>query len=322
MHIGIIGAGAMGSIFAWYLHRGGTRALLFDTDPSTVRLIAGEGLRIIEAESEHGFAPRITATPADLAACDIVILFVKSYHTRDAMRLVAPYLAPGAAVVTLQNGLGNTDAIAEFFPRERILFGSTAVGAAKTAPGTVRAGGIGDTVFGGPDQDLARDLAALLANAGLPATITADPAGALWRKAIVNAGINPLGAILGITNGEVIANEWSRRCQELLVREGTLVARANGVDLGEVDMIEQTRTVCARTASNRCSMLQDIAAGRRTEIDAINGALMRYGEQTGIATPVNETMFLLVRTLEARGNPPYSSSSSAGAGSSPSNPSV
>lgn len=296
--IGIIGGGAMGSIFAYFFQKSNMAPVIYEKDPRLGTLLS-EGIMVTAGTTSESIAFRAGSDPEILAPCSTIIVFVKSYATGDAMRDIAPVIKKDAVIVSLQNGLGNREIIEEFAAPGKIVYGSTSIGAYRSAHHALVLGGMGDTVIGGTSEKAVEGVAALLCGAGLPVTVTPDPEQTVWRKAIINAGINPLGALFGIENGRIIENPFSLELQISLVREAVAVARAMGIDVNEDEMLQTTADVCRKTAGNRCSMLQDIGAHRKTEIDSINGAICANGEGAGVAAPVNRTIYQCIKCRES-----------------------
>lgn len=287
----------MGSIFAYFLGKEGETPLLYEKNLSVVEALR-TGLRVLLNGDTKSIEVSASASPEVLHNCDPVFIFVKSYHTADAAREIAGHLPEDCTVVTLQNGIGNMEAIAGFIPRTRIVYGSTIIGATKLDERTVAYGGSVEITIGGDDSARVERLRDYLEGKGLSVSIHGNPAEAVWRKAIINAGINPLGALLGVPNGILVRDENATALMESLVREAVSVALSLGIELEADEMIAAAKTVCEKTASNLCSMLQDINAGRRTEIEAINGIIVRYGKERGIPTPVNDAVYRLVMARE------------------------
>lgn len=296
--VGIIGAGAMGCLFAWFFERAGITPAVYEKNRDTAALLK-KGLDVTAGPDRKRVLLSVSDGPDILKGCRILFLFVKSYATEAAAADLAGAVDGDSIIVTLQNGIGNMEVLAEYFPGERIVYGSTSIGAYKPAPGAVVLGGMGDITIGGQNSFAVREVESLFIKAGLGAAVTDRPDMAVWKKAIVNAGINPLGAILGVPNGALIENDHARAIQELLVKEAVAVARAAGLGLDFGEMLEVTREVCRKTAKNLCSMLQDIRAGRRTEIDSINGTIADYGRKSGVPAPAHELMASLIRARES-----------------------
>jgi len=301
MKIAIIGAGAMGSLFGGRLALAGEEVWLVDVWEEHVRAIREKGLTIVTPAQDIVCRPRATTRAEDIGSADLVIVFVKSTATKTAARTAASLLGPGAAVLTLQNGYGNADELAAVVGRERVIVGTTAQGATLLGPGRIMHGGSGDThigeLGGGLTPRLAK-IAATLTRAGFPTVGDEGVASLVWGKLIINVGINALTGITGLKNGELADYAETREVLALAVGEAVAVARAAGVKLPYPDPVDKVLAVAAATCQNRSSMLQDLASGRLTEIDAINGAVVREGARLGVATPVNRTLTLLIKALE------------------------
>ena len=295
MRIAIVGAGAMGSLFTGFFSREGNSLLMLEKDPAVIKEI-GNGLTIRDRESQWTIHPEITSDSSQVSDADIIFLFVKSHATRDAVVSVKDHVRTGI-LVTLQNGIGNREIIEEYLPRERVVCGTTTIGASKFDPSTVIAGGMGDTVIGGGSAESLETVRSLLERSGLNVETTDDPDRAVWKKAIINAAINPLGALLKIKNGDILNNPFARQIMEEIILESVRVSGTLGMEFDGKTMIGLTREVCRKTSENYCSMLQDVLAGRRTEIDSINGAIVdRSGNPS--RTPWNRAMVQLLRSFE------------------------
>ncbi len=231
----------------------------------------------------------------------MVVLAVKAYDTAEAVEALRPYWDT-SAFLSLQNGLGNEDLLAE--RTERVLGGVTSQGVTFVRPGEIFHAGVGATVIG-PYRDAAASDAPAVVQAfqesDLPCRLAEDIRTELWRKALVNASINPLTALLRVRNGEVARSEALRGIVKEVVDEGVRTAGAHGVRLEVGEVLAQVWKTAKATAENRSSMLQDLEAGRRTEIAAINGALVERGSRVGIPCPANATLMRLVQAAEAAG---------------------
>ncbi len=297
MKTGIVGAGAVGSIFAYFFDRAKIECVFYEKDSETVRQLK-KGLNVSVNDKTESISIDINDTPDILKGCGIVFLFVKSYSTESAIKDIKDKIDKNCIVVTLQNGIGNRDIISEHIPEERIVCGSTTIGATKTDSNSVKLGGMGNFIIGGKNSVAVKQVEAILKKAGFDVEITDNPDAAIWKKTIINAGINPLGALLRIPNGMIINNEYTLKLQQLLVLEAVNVANAMGIKLDADEMTELTRSVCEKTFQNLCSMLQDIKAGRRTEIDNINGIIVEYGRRNSIDAAFNEAVYRLIKARE------------------------
>jgi 2-dehydropantoate 2-reductase len=298
MKAGIIGAGALGSLFAHHFHEQLIDFVIYEKNEEAVKKISSDGLTLINGESSRNFKVSISPSPEILADSDIIFLFVKSYSTAEALQNVADYLSSNSIIVSLQNGLGNIEEIMRLIPPERIVYGSTTIGAAKSSPVEVISGGTGIINIGGDESGHVQRVHHLLNSAGMNSYTVDDPDYYLWHKAVINAGINPIAAVLGITNGEILTNKYASELQEKIVMEGVNSATANSINLDYEEMLKTTRDVCEKTSSNRCSMLQDLQNGRQTEIESINGKIIEYAEKNSLDLPYNRSLYLLIKSME------------------------
>lgn len=305
MRIVVIGAGAMGGLIGTRLAVTGHHVTLYDTWDEHVAAIERSGILITEYDdSILRFRIPATTTPPALDGVDLVLVFVKSYHTASALRPFAARLPADTFVLSLQNGLGNLDLIRAALPgHERIILGTTAHGAALLGPGRLRHTGKGATLIGDPAQPGNRrfDLTPIsraLTRAGFETTVAENIHTAIWDKLIVNVAINALTALTGLRNGELLDDPELQPVIAQLVDESVNVMRAAGVPVGTHDHLAYARKVMRDTATNYSSMLQDVRNGRRTEIDSINGAVTRLGAELGVATPLNRLLTVLVHNRE------------------------
>ncbi|HEX9014835.1 MAG TPA: 2-dehydropantoate 2-reductase [Chloroflexota bacterium] len=302
MKVAIIGAGAMGGVYGFFLARGGHDVVLVDVWKEHVDAINRSGLEMEEGGVSHVARVKATVDAGGAGGADLVLIFVKSYHTAAAAEAAKQIAGPGTLVLTLQNGLGNAETIAEAVGDERAACGINAHGATLLGPGRVSHRGTGETLFGPWNEKVTPQIervAEAFVEAGLPARVTANPVGAVWGKVMVNVGINALTAILQVPNGALLEYPWSRSLMSAAVKEAAAVAARKGVDLPYEDPVEHCESIAKATGSNRSSMLQDVLGRRRTEVDFINGAVVREGAALGIATPVNSVLTDMVRTIEA-----------------------
>ena len=231
---------------------------------------------------------------------DAAIVCVKTPGTAWAADVAKRVLKSDGYVVTIQNGLGNYEVLRNAVGPKRAAVGVIYVGASLDQNGELKATGPGRIELGGPGgtgfHDL-EELANLLADGGMTVNIPADPWPVVWRKVVTNAAVNPLTALIRRTNAELLADAPASRVADGIAREVARVATATGVPIDEDEAVKQWRAMAALTGANRSSMLQDVEAGRPTEIDAISGAVAREGERHGVAAPLNQAMTLLVASL-------------------------
>jgi 2-dehydropantoate 2-reductase len=233
-------------------------------------------------------------------AVDAAIVTTKTPGTTWAAEIAAKILASDGVGLTIQNGLGNYETLVEHLGRDRSAVGVIYVGA-QLVDGDLRATGPGKVELGRPIAVKPRanldELARLLRGGGMDVTVVDDAWPAVWRKVVTNAAVNPLTALIRRSNAELLADPPASRVADGIAREVARVATASGVRIGEEDAVKQWRSMAALTGANRSSMLQDVEAGRPTEIDAISGAVASEGERRGVAAPLNQAMTLLVSSL-------------------------
>jgi 2-dehydropantoate 2-reductase len=302
MKIAVIGAGAMGSVFGGMLAQGGQEVTLIDVWREAVEAINSQGLRVEEKSGEtRTIRVRATTDPADVGPVDLVLVFVKCYHTEDAMRQAAPLLGPETAVLSLQNGWGNAPRIAAIVGGVRVLVGVTYHSATVLGPGHVQHAGRGMTFIGelnGTMSDRLQRVAGAFNAAGIEVTPTPEVLQQIWSKLALNVCTLPTSALLRFYAGQLIQHEGTLNLMRALLREVIAVARAQEITLDFDERWEAITGLLERASGAKASMLQDVEKGRRTEIDVVNGAIVDAGRRLGIPTPYNDAMCWLVRSLE------------------------
>ena len=297
MRIAIMGAGAMGSLFGAHLAEAGHEVLLVDVDPAVVAAVEAVGIVL----GERAVPVAITADPAGRGTYDAVLVLVKTYDTAAAAELAAPLVGPATVVATLQNGIGGADVLGEAFGAQRVLAGVTYQGATVLAPGRIRHHMHGET-FLGDDVAAAAPLAAALTEGGQPAQALDPVAPRIWKKLTNNCMGNCTSALTGMSGGQMAGDDGILALQRAIATEAVAVAARLGHDLDLEDCVHTNTSVLASSGDGRPSMLQDVEAGRRTEIETLNGAIVRHADALGIDVPVNRAMVALVRGWErARG---------------------
>lgn len=299
MRIAILGTGALGCLFAAHLARR-AEVWMLGTWAEGIAAVRRSGVTVRDDKTCWHAVIRATNDPAEAPPADLALLLVKSYQTERAAAWAARVLASDGVAVTLQNGLDNGPRLAAAVGTNRTAVGVTYNGATLLGPGDVRHTAQMPTYIGDAPTTCAhvRALVACLSEAGLAAETADDPDAMLWRKALANAAINPLTALWRVPNGLLLATPDRRALLATAVEEVVAVADAAGVPLSLGDPVAYVEGVCRGTAGNRSSMLQDIERARRTEIDSINGVIVHQGRKLGLSTPVNETLWQLVRGLE------------------------
>jgi 2-dehydropantoate 2-reductase len=293
----ILGTGAMACLFAGRLSAAGIPVTMLGSWPEGLETLRTRGVTVIEAdERERCFPVTVTSDPAACSGARFALVLVKSWQTSRAAAQLSACLAPDGVALTLQNGMGNREKLAQALGARRVALGVTTLGANLLGPGLVRSAG--DGVISLSVHSRLGPLAEMLRSASFIVENAPDPDALLWGKLVINAAINPLTALLNIHNGDILAHPTARSLMVAVAREAAAVAVAQGVRLPYPDPVVATETIARRTARNRSSMLQDVQRGVPTEIDAICGAIVTAGDQTGVPTPVNRTLWQLVKALE------------------------
>lgn len=300
MRIGIIGTGAMGSLFAAHL------APLADvtvmgTWREGVRALNDYGVRLEREGQETVVAVRAISDPSHCAPVELALVLVKGYQTERAAEWARLILKPDGIAVTLQNGLGNLEILQAYVGVQRAALGVSMQGATLLGPGHVRHAGRGPTTIAYSPHTRARleEIAALFNRAGIETYLTDDVEGLLWGKLVVNTAINALTAILQVPNGWLVENPHARALMAAAAQETANVARARGVTLPYPDPVARALQVATATAANKSSTLQDVLRGAPTELERINGAVAREGKRLGVPTPVNQALLDLFYALQA-----------------------
>jgi len=301
MRIAMLGAGAMGSLFGAMLSGSGEREVwLLDVWEEHIDKVRSHGL-VLECEGgERVFRMRATTRPEEIGVVDLVVVFVKAYLTRDALEYGLPLVGGKTLFLTLQNGLGNVESMTAVVDGARVVAGVTSQGSTMVGPGRVRHGGKGPTFVGQVGRGITPEvelIASVLNDSGIPTEPCDSIERLIWEKLLVNVGINAVTAITGLRNGELLDLEETKILMAMAVEEAKEVALKRGIPV-EGDPVERVFEVCGATARNRSSMGQDIDNRRRTEIEFINGAIVKEGKALGVPTPVNATLTYLVKALE------------------------
>lgn len=289
LKVTVIGPGAMGCLFATKLAKSGIQTTVADYKEDRIRRLAHSGITIDRGDGVETFRLPVVATVPN--GQDLVIVFVKSYNTRD-LRLLR-----GVQTLTLQNGLGNAETISSMVGSSVVLAGITYEAATLLREGYVRHAATGLTTFGAWTSCHTETAYQALTQAGFQVELTEAPGRAIWEKVAVNAGINPLTALLGVPNGRLLEIPESRQLMRDLVVEAAKVAATEGYTF-PYSLVEKAEEVCAQTATNISSTLQDIRNGKPTEIDAISGEIMNRAQVAGLPTPRTRVVWQLVKALE------------------------
>lgn len=294
----IEGTGAMASLFAARFSKAGIGVTMSGTWLEALEVLKEKGVQLVEADgSEHIYPVHIVERSCKSGHYNQSLVLVKSWQTEQVAARLQECLKSDGLALTLQNGLGNDEKLSAVLGANRVSLGVTTAGATLLGPGRVRSGGSGKVSLG--SHPGIEPIADALHQSGFSVEIVADPKALLWGKLVINAAINPLTALMRVPNGELLNRPAARALMGEAALEAAKVAYAKSISLPYADLIAAVEEVAQRTATNYSSMLQDVLRGARTEIDAINGAIVRAGEETGIPTPVNMTLWQLVKGLES-----------------------
>ncbi|WP_199027730.1 ketopantoate reductase family protein [Ralstonia sp. ASV6] len=308
MKIAILGAGAMGSLFGGLLAETGEQVTLLDINDAHLAVIAAHGLRLETDTGDRHVRNLQALRPSQATQVpDLLIVFTKSMHTRAALASVRQLIGPSTYVLTLQNGLGNVEALASVVPQERILVGVTTWPADLAGPGHVRSHGAGVIrmmTADGVDRPMLERVVCVLSDAGLRSQADANVWGAVWEKVAFNAALNPLCTVLNRPVDALGAVEDGPALALTIVEEVLAVARASGVNVDAIKVSENVRHAIVAHRGHKPSMLQDVLAGRPTEIESINGAVVVAARRHGVRVPHTETLMQLVRLVQAQSTRP------------------
>jgi len=296
----IMGAGAMGSLFGGLLALGGEEVWLVDIWKEHIDTIRSKGLVLEENGKAQPVPIHATTEVASVGKADLVLIFVKTYHTEKAVSDARVLQKESTVFLTLQNGLGNEETICKHIDRKKVLLGVTGQGATLLGSGQIRHAGWGKTYVGELDHqmtDRAVRMAQMFCSAGIETEVSPNIHDHVWGKLLVNVGVNALTALTGFKNGQLLDYPETTRLMERLVFEAAEVARGKGVHIEE-DPVEIVRKAIEATRENRSSMGQDFDHRRKTEIDAINGAVVREAQPLGISVPFNQAVTDLVKAIE------------------------
>jgi len=302
MKIAVVGPGAMGCLIAGFLKmRTKEDIWLLDKYEERAGCIKNNSIRIEGISGAHQVKIDITSSAKEIGRCDLVIVCVKSYSTEEACKDIKELIGEDTHVLTLQNGIGNVQILNDHIGEEKVVAGITNHGATLLGVGHTRHAGRGDTIIGKADGRLSgalKEISAILSKAGFETKISKDIDSVIWSKLVINVGINALTAITRLNNGKLVEFEEPRALLRSAVQEAVKIVKRKRIKLAYDDPIQKAESVAKATGGNVSSMLQDVLNKKRTEIDFINGAIVRQGKSLGIPTPVNEVLTNLVKTIE------------------------
>jgi 2-dehydropantoate 2-reductase len=299
--VAVMGAGAMGSIFGAGFLEGGHETVLVDVARPVVDKINADGLSIVAKDgSERTVQVPATDDPASVGRCDLVVFFVKCYHTASAAETARPLVGANTVVASLQNGWGNGDVLAAAYPPGQVVVGVTYNSGLLQGPGRVLHPAEQPTLVGSFSDggDGATRLAEALESGGLATTVASPVRPEIWKKLILNAATLPASALTGMTAGALGTSQDMLDLVSETTREAVAVARALGYDIDFDERIGTILGLVEKAGPTKASMLQDVEAGRRTEIDVINGAVVRAADEVGVPVPINRALMQLIKGWE------------------------
>jgi len=303
MKIGIIGAGAMGSVYGGLLGAAGNEVWLLDVWREHIDAIRRQGITVKGASGNRRVRVHATARPADMGICDLVVVATKAYDTEAALANV-PAVGPDSLVLTIQNGIGNAERIEKIFGPQNLLVGiAEGFGAYVVQPGEVYHHGWAMIHLGEYHTGLSRrtaQVAAVWKSAGFNVSVSKDIHSTIWGKLTRNVAFSAICTVAGLRIGQVIQNAAAWQIALACAREAKDTALAKGISLPYKDPARWLKVFAAKIPGAKPSMLLDLEAGRRSEIDALNGAVAREAEACGSHAPVNAVMTTLVKTLEEK----------------------
>jgi len=293
----IVGTGAMACLFAARFSAASYRVTMLGTWKEGLQALRENGVTLVDVDGgEKVFQVQVANNAQACVGARFALVLVKSWQTHRASRQLSECLSARGLALTLQNGLGNREILAKTLGAKRVALGVTTTGATLLGPGRVCPGGEG--VISLNAHPRLAPLTSMLHSAGFAIETAPDATALLWGKLVINAAINPITALLGISNGELLSRRVARSLLQAVAREAAAVAMAQGISLPYPDPVTAAESIAYRTANNHSSMLQDVQRGAPTEIDAICGAIVQAGEKTGVQTPINRNLFHLIKALQ------------------------
>lgn len=292
----IVGTGALASLFAARLAQAGHDITMLGTWKAGLKALREHGVRYIDSEgNEKQFHVHAIDNPRECIGVKYALVLVKAWQTERAAVQLKICLAEDGIAVTLQNGLGNRETLVQSLGMNRVVLGVTTTGATLLGTGLVKAGGEGSISM--ERNPALGPIETALRSANFNVQIVDDAQSLIWGKLVINSAINPLTALLRVTNGELLERTAAREMMATLARETAQVAYAEKIKLPFEDAVAAAEEVASKTADNHSSMLQDVLRGAPTEIDAICGAVVKIGQKYGISTPANWACWQLIKAI-------------------------
>ncbi len=304
MKIAIVGSGAMGSLIGGFLAKENKDVILIDSWKEHVEAMNEKGLSMQETNKEEEIVKvKATINPKDAGIVDVIVFLVKGTKTDETMEKILPIMDDNTIVVTLQNGLGNGDKIAKYINEDNVGFGVIDFSAVLAGPGKITYqladAEIACNTHNGKKNDRFTDFIKVLNDIGINAYISEDANYRIWNKLVINANYNVLCGILGINMGQLIDQKESWKLIKGITRELVEVANRKGISLDYEKSIAHVKELGEKVRPHYPSLSQDVARKVPTEIDALNGAIVREGKEVGVETPYNEVVYKLMKIIES-----------------------
>jgi len=302
MKIVVVGPGAIGCLFAAFLTKSKEDVWLLDKSKENAAKLNECGISLEGLSGPSHIKVKVTANITQIAKADLILVCVKSFNTKSAIEQIKPLLTDNTKILTLQNGIGNIEIISEVAGEDRVIAGVTNEGATLIALGKIRHAGRGETIIGSPCGKTPVEMRAIreaFNKAGFETKMTRDIKSLIWSKLIINVGINALSAVTRLPNGKLTQFEGTKRILRDAVTEATRIVKRKRIKLIFDDPLAKVEAVCESTSANLSSMLQDVLRKKRTEVDFINGVIVRLGQELGIEVPTNKFLLDLINTIES-----------------------
>ncbi len=298
----IVGPGALGCLFAGLLSKH-AEVWLLDHDPKRAeRIVNKQGISCQGVSGKWQAKVPVTAKPSDIGEADVIVLCVKAYDTKAAILHARELIKKDTILLTLQDGLGHVETISEVVDPQNLLVGVTEQGVFLVEDALIQHTGTGVTTIGNLEGFIpvrCRQIREIFNESNIETRISRNIKGVLWSRLIISCGINPVSALTRLKNGQLMPFESCAQIIRGAVTEAVKVAKRGKAKLVYEDPLAKVEAVCEATAANLSSMLQDVLAQKKTEIDFVNGVIVRQGKSYGIPTPINEALVNLVKTVEA-----------------------
>ena len=302
MKITVLGLGAMGGLFGAYLSEHNDVTIV-DINSELVKKVNSDGLAVCEPDGGvHIYRPKAVVSASGMPKTDLVILFVKSMYSESALLANKDIIGPDTFVMTLQNGSGHEEVLSKFTDESHIVIGTTQHNASVKKPGMTNHGGSGKTYFGCVDGDSQRlrPIADSFNKCKLDAEISDAVQKMIWNKMFTNVSASALTAILQMPLGYISENEYAWSLCRKLIEETVEVAGAMGMKFDRDEKIAEVKSVCNNSPGGLTSIYSDIKCGRKTEVDAISGSVVRAGKKCGVSTPSHDFVVELIHAMESR----------------------